>query len=57
MSIMSTFDNLSDLPPVQSLSMIIGSSTIETDTAKDTQNCYDTKVSQLCPLNSKTKLG
>ena len=35
--------------------MIIRSSTIETDQAGDAQDSYDTKVSQLSPLNLKTK--
>ena len=47
MNIMSTFNNFNRLPPVQSLPMIIGSS----------QDGYDTKVSQLSPLNSKAKSG
>jgi len=50
MSVMSTLNNSNDLPPVQSLSMIFGSSTIETDPVKDAQDGYDTKVSQLRPF-------
>ena len=51
---MSIFNNSNDLPPVQNLSeMIIG--IIETNPVKDTQNGYDTKVSQLSPSNSKIK--
>ena len=57
MSAMTTFNNSNDLPPVQNLSMIIRSSTVETDPAKDAQDDYDSKVSQLSPLNSKTKPG
>jgi len=54
---MSTLNNFNDLPPVQSLSMIISSSTIEMDPVKDAQGDYDTKVSQLSQLNSKIKSG
>jgi len=58
MSIMSTFNNSNDQPPVQNLSIIFGSSTIETVPTKDAQDIYDNKVSQLpSQWNLKVKSG